>query len=94
MSEHIVSPKIYVGIILTLMALTTATVWAAYVDLGPWNIVVALGIATAKATLVVLYFMHVRYSPGRTQLIVIAGIFWLALLLFMTLADYATRNLV
>lgn len=92
MSEHIVSPKLYLGIILTLMMLTAATVGAAYIDLGPWNIVAALGIATLKATLVVLYFMHVRYSPGRTQLIVIAGLFWLGLLLFMTLADYATRS--
>lgn len=94
MSEHIVSPKIYLGIILTLMTLTAATVWAATVDLGPWNIVAALTIATCKATLVVLYFMHVRYSPGRTQLIVISGVFWLALLLFMTLVDYATRSLI
>lgn len=92
MSEHIVSPKLYLGIILTLMVLTAVTVGAAYVELGPWNIVVALVIATLKATLVVLYFMHVRYSPGRTKLIVVAGVFWLGLLLFMTLADYATRS--
>jgi len=90
-SEHIVSPRIYLGIILTLMALTGVTVWAATRELGPLNIVVALAIATCKATLVILYFMHARYGPRRTQLVIIAGIFWLAILIFMTMADYLTR---
>jgi cytochrome c oxidase subunit 4 len=74
------------------MALTAATVGAALADLGPLNIILALVIATSKATLVVLYFMHARYSPRRTQLVVIAGIFWLAILLVMTMADYLTRS--
>jgi cytochrome c oxidase subunit 4 len=91
-SEHIISPRIYLGIILTLMLFTGITVWAAYVDLGAFNIILALAIATFKATLVILYFMHVRYSPRRTQLVIIAGIFWLALLLAMTMADYLTRS--
>jgi cytochrome c oxidase subunit 4 len=91
-SEHIVSPRIYLGIILTLMVLTGATVWAATLELGPLNIVVALAIATCKATLVILYFMHARYSPRRTQLVIIAGMFWLAILIFMTMADYLTRS--
>jgi cytochrome c oxidase subunit 4 len=91
-SEHIVSPRIYLCIIVTLMVLTGVTVWAATVELGPLNIVVALAIATFKATLVVLYFMHARYSPRRTQLVIIAGIFWLAILLVMTMADYLTRS--
>ncbi len=90
-SEHIVSPGLYTGIILTLMFLTATTVYAAYVDLGPLNIVVALAIATFKATLVILFFMHAKYSPKRTQLVVIAGVFWLAILLFMTLSDYFSR---
>ena len=92
MSEHIVSPRIYLGIILTLMALTGLTIWVATVDLGPLNVVLALVIATLKATLVVLYFMHARYSPGRTKLVIVAGLFWLAILLVMTLADYLTRS--
>jgi cytochrome c oxidase subunit 4 len=66
-------------------------VFAAFVDLGRFNIVVALLIATIKATLVVLIFMHAKYAPERTKLVIIAGVFWLALLLFMTLSDYATR---
>ena len=64
MSEHIVPPKVYVGIFLSLMVLTAATVAAAYVNLGALNIVVALAIATVKATLVVLYFMHARTAPS------------------------------
>jgi cytochrome c oxidase subunit 4 len=90
-SEHIVSPKIYAAIFLTLMAGTTLTVWAAFQNFGKFNIVIALGIATFKATLVVLYFMHARYSPKRTQLVIVCSIFWLAILLALTLADYNTR---
>jgi cytochrome c oxidase subunit 4 len=90
-TEHIVSPGMYLTIILTLLALTGITVSAAFVDLGRFNIVVALLIATVKATLVVLIFMHAKYAPERTKLVIVAGIFWLALLLFMTLSDYASR---
>ena len=90
-TEHIVSPGTYLTIISTLLALTGITVFAAFVDLGRFNIVVALLIATIKATLVVLIFMHAKYAPERTKLVIIAGIFWLALLLFMTLSDYASR---
>ena len=92
MSEHIVPPKVYVGIFLSLMVLTAATVAAAYVNLGALNIVVALAIATIKATLVVLYFMHARYSPKRTQLVIISAVFWLAIMLALTLSDYSTRH--
>lgn len=92
MSEHIASPKLYLGIFLTLMVCTAATVWAAYQDLGPWNIVIALAIATLKASLVVLFFMHAKYSPKRTQLVVICAIFWLGIMLALTLSDYETRH--
>jgi len=81
----------YLTIITTLLVLTGITVFAAFVNLGRFNIVVALLIATVKATLVVLIFMHAKYAPERTKLVIIAGIFWLALLLFMTLSDYASR---
>ena len=76
---------------LTLLFLTGLTVAAAYINLGSFNIVVALAIATLKATLVVLFFMHAKYSPKRTKLVIMAGIFWLIILLFMTLSDYASR---
>jgi cytochrome c oxidase subunit 4 len=90
-SEHIVSPKIYLVIFLTLMAGTGITIWAAFNNFGVFNIVIALAIATFKATLVVLYFMHARYSPKRTQLVIVCSVFWLAILLALTLTDYATR---
>ncbi len=91
MSEHIVSPKIYVLIFLSLMAGTGLTVWAAFQNFGPFNIVIALAIASFKATLVVLYFMHARYSPRRTHLVIVSSVFWLAIMLALTLSDYTTR---
>jgi len=90
-SEHIVSPKIYAVIFFTLMLGTAITVWAAFQNFGQYNIVIALAIATFKATLVVLYFMHARYSPKRTQLVIVCSVFWLAIMLALTLADYNTR---
>jgi cytochrome c oxidase subunit 4 len=90
-SEHIVSPKVYIAIFATLMLGTGITVWAAFQNFGPFNIVIALAIATIKATLVVLYFMHARYSPKRTQLVIVCSIFWLAIMLALTLSDYDTR---
>jgi cytochrome c oxidase subunit IV len=90
-TEHIVSPGTYLAIIVTLMVLTLVTVMAAYVNLGRLNIVVALAIAVVKATLVVLFFMHAKYSPKRTKMVILAGIFWLMILLFMTLSDYESR---
>ena len=91
MSEHVVSPKIYILVLLALLLGTYLTVSAALRDFGPWNIVIALAIATTKATLVVLFFMHARYSSKRTQLVIVCAIFWLAILLSLTLADYQTR---
>jgi cytochrome c oxidase subunit IV len=90
-SEHIVSPKVYVAIFAALMIGTAITVWAAFQNFGPFNIVIALAIATIKATFVVLYFMHARYSPHRTQLVIVCAIFWLAIMLGLTLSDYQTR---
>jgi len=92
-SEHIVSPRIYLAIFLTLMVGTAITVWAAFQNFHQFNIVIALVIATVKATLVVLYFMHARYSSKRTQLVIVAAVFWLAIMLALTLSDYQTRAL-
>jgi len=91
-SEHIVSPKIYFLIFTSLMVGTGLTVWAAFQNFGAFNIVIALGIASVKATLVVLYFMHARYSPRRTQLVIVCSVFWLAIMLALTLTDYSTRQ--
>jgi cytochrome c oxidase subunit IV len=92
MSGHVSSIKLYVGIFLTLMALTAITILVAYVNLGPWNKIVALGIASFKATLVVLYFMHVKYASRMTKLIVVSGFFFLMILLTLTMADYGSRD--
>jgi cytochrome c oxidase subunit 4 len=92
MSEHLVSRKIYFGIFGALMLLTGLTVWVATFDLGRWNAIVALSIAVIKATLVVLYFMHVRYSSKLTWVFVCAGIIWLIILFAFTLSDYLTRG--
>ena len=75
MSEHVVSPKIYVVILLALLLGTFLTVEAALRDFGHWNIVIALAIASGKAILVILYFMHARYSPRRTQLVIVCAAF-------------------
>ena len=73
------------------MALLAATVGAAYLNLGVFNPITAVSIAIAKALLVILFFMHVRYSDNVTRLYVAAGFFWLAILLGLTLSDYLTR---
>jgi cytochrome c oxidase subunit 4 len=89
--HHIVSPKVYVVILFALIIGTAATVWASFLELGPWNPIIALAIATTKALLVVLFFMGVKYSTKLTKLTVIAGIFIFLGLISMTLADYMSR---
>ena len=91
-SEHIVSPKVYAAVLVALLVGTVLTVQAAKVDLGRLNIVVALGIATIKMSLVILFFMHGKYSARRTKLVIVAGFFWLAIMLGLTIADYSTRH--
>ena len=91
-AHHIVPTRIYYAIFGLLILCTYLTVQAAYLDLGVFNTVVALGIAAFKATIVVLYFMHVRYSPRLTWLVVIGGLFWLGILLAFTMSDYLTRG--
>jgi cytochrome c oxidase subunit 4 len=73
------------------MVLTVLTYWVALYDFGRMNVVIALAVAVTKAVLVVLFFMHVRYSTRLTKIVVIAGFFWLAILVSLTLADYFTR---
>jgi len=90
-SEHVVSPKIYVVVLLALLLGTFLTVEAALRDFGPWNIVIALAIASAKAILVILFFMHARYSPKRTHLVIVSAAFWLIILLALTATDYVKR---
>lgn len=93
-SEHRILPvSMYVTIWITLMVLTVVTGAVSFIDLGPFNTVVALLIASFKAVLVVLYFMHVKYTSDRlTKIVVVAVIFWLMLLLGLSLMDYGTRH--
>jgi cytochrome c oxidase subunit IV len=92
MSEHIVPRKTYFAVFAALIVLTATTTAVSFLDLGPWNTVVALGIAFLKATLVVLFFMHVKYSPRLTQVTIAGGLFWLAILIVLTLSDFMTRG--
>ena len=95
MSDHTHShptPVLYL-IILGALVIGTCATWAiAFVDLGIWNPVVALTIAVIKATLVILFFMHVYYSSKLTKLTISAGFFWLMIMITMSLSDYLTRT--
>ena len=93
MSEHIVSVRVYITIFLVLLVGTALTVWAAFVDF-PYglNTIIAMTIAVTKATFVVLYFMHVRYSARLVWVIVGSALFWMAILFAFTFADYVTRD--
>jgi cytochrome c oxidase subunit 4 len=94
MSAHTSSPlKNYFGIWLTLLVCTGLTVWAAFLDLGRFNAAVALTIATFKAILVALFFMHLKGASEKlTQLVVVASLFFLLLLLVLSMTDFATRT--
>ncbi len=90
-SDHIVPTRVYYVVCVALMVGTYLTVQAAFFDLGAFNTVVAVGIAVIKATLVVLFFMHVKYSTRLTWAIVAGSLFWLGILLVLTFNDYLTR---
>ena len=93
MAEHIVQRKVYYLIFGALMVLTALTVFAANLQINEaLGTVIALAIAVTKATLVVLYFMHVRYSPRLTWVVIASGFLWLAIMISLTLSDYLTRG--
>jgi len=92
MAEHILPKRVYCTIFLILMLCTYLTVQIAFLDLGRINTVAALVIAVFKATLVVLFFMHVKYSTRLTWVVVLGGIFWLGIMLVLTMGDYLTRG--
>jgi cytochrome c oxidase subunit 4 len=92
MSEYVVPVKVYVTVFMILLIMTAATTAISGIDLGPWNTVVALGIAVFKASLVVLFFMHVKYGPRLTHTVIAGGLFWLCILLALTLGDFMTRG--
>jgi cytochrome c oxidase subunit IV len=90
--HHIVGPKTYLLILGALMVLTATTTGAAYLDMGVFNPIIALAIACLKAVLVILFFMHIRYSSKVMMLTVGAGFFTFLVLITMTLSDYISRN--
>jgi cytochrome c oxidase subunit IV len=90
-AHHVVPTTIYYAIFATLMVLTGVTVAVAYIDLGALNTVAAIAIACFKALIVVLYFMHVKYSTRLIKLTVIAGLYWMGIIFALTLGDYLTR---
>ncbi|HEV2763713.1 MAG TPA: cytochrome C oxidase subunit IV family protein [Pyrinomonadaceae bacterium] len=92
MSEHIVGRNVYFAVFGALLVFTVLTVLAAQVDFGPLNNVIAMTIAVTKATLVILFFMHVRYGSKLLMLVVVSGFFWLAIMLVLTLSDYRSRQ--
>jgi cytochrome c oxidase subunit 4 len=92
MSEHIASKKIYFFVFFSLMILTVVTWQIAYVDLGRWNTVVALMIAICKASLVATFFMHLRWSQAMIRLVLFSAVFWLAIMITLTVGDFFTRN--
>jgi cytochrome c oxidase subunit 4 len=91
MASHILPKRIYYTIFAILLFCTYLTVQIAFLDLGAMNTVAALAIATFKAALVILFFMHVKYSTRLTWAVVLGSIFWLGILLTLTLSDYLTR---
>ena len=90
MLKHI---KIYIFIFLSLAVLTLVTVWASHLQVShTMHIIIALAIASFKAALVALFFMHIRHSTKLTKLVVVGGLLWLAILLLMTMTDFLTRT--
>ncbi len=86
------SPRTYLLSGLALLCLLGLTIGAAYIDLGPFNTAVSLAISAAKGALILLIFMHVRYSKPVLWLFVGAGFFWLGIMLVLALSDYLTRG--
>jgi cytochrome c oxidase subunit 4 len=94
MAERILSPATYIVVLVVLLVLTVLTVGASFMDLGGvGHIVVGMIIAVCKATLVVLFFMHALHSPRVTWMVIAGSVFWVLLLLSLTLTDYFTRGL-
>ncbi len=92
MAGHIESVRNYVLVLIALLILTVLTVYAAFIDMGVMNEVVGLGIATTKAILVMMFFMHLRHSVRLVKIVAASGVFWLAVLILLAMSDYATRG--
>ena len=89
---HVLPLPIYWGVFFALVVGTLVTVWSATLDLGKWNLPIALAIACTKALLVILYFMHVKYSSKLTWLFVAAGFLWFIIMVVITMTDFVSRG--
>jgi cytochrome c oxidase subunit IV len=92
MTKHIFPVKTFVIVCVVLLLLTLTTLEVATFDLGPLNTVIALGIAACKASLIILYFMHLRYSSRLTPIVIAAGLLWLGILIVGIMDDMVTRG--
>jgi cytochrome c oxidase subunit IV len=92
MPEHIVPIKTYAIVLIALLVLTATTCGVSFIDMGKMNAVVAVVIAFGKALMVALIFMHLRYSRRLMRVVVAAGLFWLGILIALTMSDYLTRG--
>lgn len=88
---HVVKPGVYLAIFFALLVLTALTTGVSFIDLGVFNAVIALAIACLKASLVVLFFMHIHYSSRLLKMTVCAGLFTFCLLITLTMTDYISR---
>ncbi len=91
-THHVTNLPVYFAVFAALMVFTLLTVAVSRVSLGSLNTPIALGIAVIKATLVILYFMHVIHSTRLTWVVIIASVLWLSMLFVLTFADYLTRS--
>ncbi len=91
-SGHVVPIGTYLAVFFALLVGTALTTWIATIDLGRWNTVVALTIAVTKMILVVLFFMHVKYATGLTRVVILAGFFWLGIMITLSCSDELTRT--
>jgi cytochrome c oxidase subunit 4 len=92
MSGHVVPKKLYILVFAALIGLTGLTTGVAFINLGKWNAVAALAIAVCKASLVVLFFMHLRWSSSLLRIVVASSLLWLAILIGLTISDVFTRD--
>jgi cytochrome c oxidase subunit IV len=92
MSEPITPTRTYYSVFAALIALTLLTVGVSFLELGAWHTTIGVLIGVVKATLVVLFFMHLLHSSRASWLAVLAGLFWLGILMVLTLSDYLTRH--
>jgi cytochrome c oxidase subunit 4 len=92
MSGHVIPKRTYFLIFGSLLSLTALTTGVAYVNLGPWNTVVALVIACLKATLVLLFFMHLRWSTQLNRVVWLSALLWLVILIGITSIDFLSRS--